>query len=295
MVICTDKEINVDRVILGDNQFFGVNHMSEEKARAQAMKFSTVEAMMNVIDLAMETGINTFMCTTHDRVAEICNHMRANPAKYANYNIYPCMPYAYKYANAITELGVVGALRQFAFKDLLNMAIRGSRTIVTRNFTELILMLIDAEMNMFKQLNTEVIFIQNITVDLMLGLGMREPFVEFARHVEKKYGAEPAFQTMNLPMLLQALEACDIKNPIVCSSINKIGFRMCGGRRTYENLLREKQCRPIAMSVFASGAIPTKDAIEYVCGIKEIESIVFGASTRAHIEETKALIDDLSQ
>lgn len=285
----------MDRVILGDNQFFGVNHMSEEKARAQAMRFSTVESMMGVIDAAMDVGINSFMCTTHDRVADICNHMRAHPAKYANYHIYPCMPYAYKYANAITELGVVGALRQFAIKDLLSMALRGSRTIVTRNFTELILMLIDAEMNMFKQLNTEIIFIQNITVDLMLGLGMREPFIEFARHVDKKYDAEPAFQSMNLPMLLQALDECDIKNPIICSSINKIGFRMCGGIQAYENLLREKKCRPIAMSVFASGAIPPKDAIDYVCNIKEIESIVFGASTPAHIEETKTLIDDLSQ
>ncbi|ETX01441.1 MAG: hypothetical protein ETSY1_07405 [Candidatus Entotheonella factor] len=284
----------MDRVILGDNQFFGVNHMSEEKARAQAMRFSTVESMMHVIDSAMEAGINSFMCTTHDRVAEICDHMRANPAKYAHYSIYPCMPYAYKYANAMTELGVVGALRQFALKDLFSMALRGSRTLVTRNFTELILMLIDAEMNMFKQLNTEVIFIQNITVDLLLGLGMREPFIEFARHVDKKYGAEPAFQSMNLPMLLQALDECDIKNPIVCSSINKIGFRMSGGIRVYENLLREKKCRPIAMSVFASGAIPPKDAIDYVCGIKEIESIVFGASTPAHIEETKTLIDELS-
>ena len=29
----------MDRLLFGDNQFFGVNHMSEEKARAQAMRF----------------------------------------------------------------------------------------------------------------------------------------------------------------------------------------------------------------------------------------------------------------
>ena len=27
----------MDRLLLGDNQFFGINHMSEERARAQAM------------------------------------------------------------------------------------------------------------------------------------------------------------------------------------------------------------------------------------------------------------------
>ncbi len=29
----------MDRILFGDNQFFGVNHMSEEKARAQLMRF----------------------------------------------------------------------------------------------------------------------------------------------------------------------------------------------------------------------------------------------------------------
>ncbi len=29
----------MDHLLFGDNQFFGVNHMSEEKARAQAMRF----------------------------------------------------------------------------------------------------------------------------------------------------------------------------------------------------------------------------------------------------------------
>ena len=33
------RESLMDRLLFGDNQFFGVNHMSEEKARAQAMRF----------------------------------------------------------------------------------------------------------------------------------------------------------------------------------------------------------------------------------------------------------------
>ena len=36
-------EASFDSVIFGDNQFFGVNHMSEEKARAQAMRFQDIE------------------------------------------------------------------------------------------------------------------------------------------------------------------------------------------------------------------------------------------------------------
>ena len=78
----------------------------------------------------------------------------------------------------------------------------------------------------------------------------------FADHVRDRYDAEPGFITMNLPLLLDALERVGIENPIVCSNINKIGFRMCGGIEAYEEALRDRTCRAIAMSVFASGAIP---------------------------------------
>ena len=40
----------MDRLLFGDNQFFGVNHMSEEKARAQAMRFQDTSAIIKVLD-----------------------------------------------------------------------------------------------------------------------------------------------------------------------------------------------------------------------------------------------------
>ena len=70
--------MTMDRVLFGDNQFFGVNHMSEEKARAQAMRFQHLPAVLDVLDIAYDEGIRTFMCTTHDRVADICTHFREN-------------------------------------------------------------------------------------------------------------------------------------------------------------------------------------------------------------------------
>ena len=98
--------MQIPRVLFGDNQFFGVNHMSEEKARAQQMRFQNLEAIIEVLDHAHAAGINTFMCTTHDRVEQICDHFRANPERYADYQFYPCMPYAHKYNNAATEHGM---------------------------------------------------------------------------------------------------------------------------------------------------------------------------------------------
>jgi len=45
------------------------------------------------------------------------------------------------------------------------------------------------------------------------------------------------------------------------------------------------------MSILASGAVPPEEAVEYVAGLRNVESIVFGASSRAHILQTKELIE----
>jgi len=285
----------MDRVLFGDNQFFGVNHMSEEKARAQSMRFQDLRAVIEVLDAAYDAGIRTFMCTTHDRVAEICEHFRANAAKYPDYQFYPCMPYAHKYANAVTENGMIEALRMFLPQDgAVAAMLKGGVALANKDIETIMQLLIDAEMKMFHGLRTPVIFMQNVITDLLLGLGMKQTLRIFHDHVRNRYGAEPCYITMNVPLLLDVLDELGIDNPIVCANINKIGFRMCGGIEAYEQAIAQRRFRPVAMSVLASGAISPREAIEYVCAQPRIESIVFGASGRSNIRQTKALIDELT-
>src|SRR5690606_13144433 len=110
-----------------------------------------------------------------------------------------------------------------------------------------------------------------------------------AEHVRKQYGAEPGFITMNMPRLLDVLDDVGVENPVVCANINKIGFRMSGGIEAYDKALREREFRPIAMSVYASGAIPPEEAIKWVCERPRLEAIVFGASSRRNIRHTREL------
>jgi hypothetical protein len=282
----------MDNLLFGDNQFFGVNHMSEEKARSQAMRFQDVGAVIDVLDCALDEGVRTFMCTTHDRIEQVADHMRANPTRYADFAFYPCMPYAHKYANAVTDDGFIGALKRFMPDEgLLSVALRGGMSLARKDIEGITTLLIDAEMKMFHRLNTPVIFLQNVVVDLILGLKFHEALRIFADHIRNRYGAEPGFITMNMPRFVQVAEEVGIRNPIVCANINKIGFRMCGGLESYKQTLQEKQFRAIAMSVFASGALPAAEAIEWICTQPNIRSIVFGASTHSNIRATKDLVE----
>jgi hypothetical protein len=285
----------MDRVLFGDNQFFGVNHMSEEKARAQSMRFQDGRAIIAVLEDAYAEGVKTFMCTTHERMGEICDFFRANKDKYPDYTFYPCMPYAHKYANAAAELGMLGAVRSFLPEEnKLGALLKGGMSLARQDVEGLARLLIDAEMKMFSGLKTPVIFLQNVATDFLMGLGFDEAFKMFADCVRERYQAEPGFITMNAPMLQQRLAKLGIENPIICANINKIGFRMCGGMQAYEDLIAQGRCRLIAMSVFASGALAPQEALEYVCRFPNIESIVFGASGRRNIAQTKQLIDRLT-
>ena len=116
----------------------------------------------------------------------------------------------------------------------MDAAIRGGTSMAKKDIEGMTTLLIDAEMKMFQGLSAPVIFLQNVVVDLLLGLGFKDAFRIFAEHVKDRYDAEPGFITMNMPALLDVLEELQIDNPIVCSNINKIGFRMCGGIEAYE-------------------------------------------------------------
>lgn len=285
----------MERILFGDNQFFAVNHISDEKSRVQSIKFKDDSAIIKVLDDAMAMGINTFMCTTHDRIANICDIIRANPEKYKNYKIFPCMPYAHKYANAVTELGIAGTLKQYVPGNFFGSLFKGGMAYLSKDYESIMELMIDAEMTMFKGINTPVIFLQNVITDLLLGLRAVDVLVAFHTYIKKKYNAEAGFITMNMPKLLAALEARGVENPIICASINKAGFRMSGGKAVYEEVLKTKKVRVIAMQVLGGGAIHPKEAIEYICGLPNIEAILFGASSKMNIESTASYINQFDQ
>lgn len=285
----------MERILFGDNQFFGVNHLSEQKGRESQNKFKNTSKIMEILDFNLEIGINTFMCTTYERVGEICEIVRNDPMKYSSFQIYPCMPYAHKYANAITEHGIVGMLKEYLTGSILKSVTKGTLSLARGDYLSMMKLLIDMEMAMFKGINTGVIFLQNVVTDLVLGLGMYEFLIEYGVYVREKYNAEPGYITMNLPLLLNALESKGVENPIICSSINKIDYRMSGGIQLYEEFLKTRKFRPIAMQVLAAGALSPEEAFNYVCSLPKIESILFGASSKEHILQSKNLIEKYSK
>ena len=154
-------------------------------------------------------------------------------------------------------------------------------------------MLIDIEMKIFKGLDIKVIFLQNIITDLLLGFDIKEIFEEYCNYIRKKYKAIPGFITQNLPYLKNKLEFWDLKEIVICSSFNKIGYLMSPDIKSNIETVKNNNSNDyqlMAMSTLASGAINANEAYEFINN-KNIQSVVFGASSKKNIHETYSLIN----
>jgi hypothetical protein len=286
-----------DRIIFGDNQFFGINHMSQEKAQQLAEQFYKIENIFKVYHLAYEAGVRAFMLNSHAKAHDICKYFKENESHFKGVSWYPSLPYAYKYANLVAEKGMIPAINEVLFNDntaggVLGTIARGGVAVLTKDAIKLMQILVDIELRAFKGMNIRVAFLQNIITDLMLGYNVKEVFYEFCEHIRRRYNAIPGLVTQNMPYLKSKLEEWGIAEVVICSSFNKIGYLMSPDRDSYitaANNNDSSKYQLIAMSTLASGAISAKEAYEFI-NQQNIQSVVFGASSENHIKESLRLI-----
>jgi hypothetical protein len=289
--------MQIDRIVFGDNQFFGINHMSQDKAQQLAERFHSLDSIFEVYQNAFDAGVRAVMLNSNDRAAEICERFRARASSLPALAWYPSIPYPHKYANLVAEKGILAALNSVVFQDSsalsgLGKLAQGGLAMMSRDGMQLMRMLVDTEMRIFRGLDVRVVFLQNIMTDMLLGLGMETFFHEYCEHVRKKHGAMPGLITQNLPHLRDTLKRWGIKDVVICASINKIGYLMSPSVAAYEQTLADNDGNDypvMAMSTLASGAVAPTEAYEYVNRLN-IQSVVFGASSRGHIEQTVKLI-----
>lgn len=288
----------LDKIVFGDNQFFGINHMSQEKAQQLAEEFFDINKIFRVYDMVIEAGIKGIMLNSNERAREICDHFRTRSSIYNYINWYPSIPYPHKYANLVAEKGIISAINEALFKDnnasaVASSVLKGSIAVLSKNPIKMMQMLIDTEMKMFRGLNIKVIFLQNIITDLLLGFNIKLVFEEYCDYIRRKYNASPGLITQNMPWLLKRLDEWDIRQVVICTSFNKIGYLMSPDVKSYIKAATNnnpENYQLMAMSTLASGAVPANEAFEFISS-QNIQSVVFGASSANHIKETIRLIN----
>lgn len=287
----------IDNIIFGDNQFFGINHRSQDKAEELLKKFSSLNSILKVYDDAFDCGIKAVMLNSNSRAEEICQYFRDHSDKYGDIAWYPSVPYPHKYADMVNELGIFPAINEVLFKggsagSVFSMIGKGATAILTKDAMRLMEMLLDVEFKIYRGLNVKVFFLLNPITDLLLGYGIKDVFEHYCDYVRKKYKVIPGFITLNMPYLKKKLEEWGIDEVVICSTINKAGASMFPSKEEYEKVIAANdpsKYQLMAMSPLAAGAISPAESFEYINSLN-LQSVVFGASSKAHIQSSCNLI-----
>jgi len=271
------------KIILGDNQFFGVNHFDLKKGNETKLKFDTKSKIEAFINSSLEIGLDGFMMNSNEKGYEILNSISFDTSKEIHYSI----PYPHKYASLVNEKGML-SLFQHVIKNtsFINNFIGGVKLLFTQNLASITPLALNLEVpkNLKKG---SYIYMQNIVTDLLLGIGRGDILIEFIKTV-MKMGYKPGIITLNPIMFDQVLKTNNeeklIKELIVCFNINKEGFNVFPSKEIVENFIKSKpKYKLMGMSVFSSGASNIYDSISYIKELN-LDYVVFGSSRLENIK-----------
>ena len=283
-----------DKIILGHNQFFGTDHMSSERGAERARYFSKIDNVIKIIRFAYDNGTTGLMLSTHENSKAIIKGLLQDKVLKENLNIYVLLPYMAKYVRMANERGMVNMVGEIlggaSWSKKLGIMSKGGIGLLQKDIGVMLKSLIDIELIPFKPLKVRAVFLHNALSDMIAGFQMKNVAHLFIDYISEKHKIEPAFCTLNSPLLMNFLKKAQIKNPLLMAPFNKIGFQMNPSKEKCVEILNSIPSRTIAMSTLGAGYIKPDEAYQYLSTISEIKSTVVGASSKKHIIENNNLI-----
>jgi len=270
-----------------------VSHLSQDAARSRVERFSNFKNILDIIKLSINLDVKGMMISTHPLVEDILSYIKME-GLIQDLNLYPLIPYAQEYVRKSNQYGMLGLLNELlkpaSLTRKVKLVFQGGIGYLQKDFIKLLGTLIDIELLPLKDYNISAIFLHNVFTDLALGLGAREIFEFYNDYIRDNYNAIPAYGTMNFARLLKKFNEWEIKNPLVMTSFNKVGFQMNPSKEECEQYLKNYDVDVLAMSTLAAGYLKPKEAYEYLFQLPNIKSVVVGVSTKEHAEETFGII-----
>ena len=276
------------KIILGDNQFFGVNHFDLKKGEKTKNKFDDISKIEEFIKKSHKIGLDGFMINSNDLGYKLIANISFEKNKEIHYSI----PYPHKYANMINETGMLSlGIHVIKNTTIIKNTFACFKFLFTRNLKHIIPLILDIEVPKNLEKGSYV-YLQNVITDLLLGIGREDLILAFINSVIEM-GYKPGIITLNPVLLNKHLVHTDktylLKDLIVCFNINKEGFNVFPNLQNVEELIKSKtQYKLMGMSIFASGAGNIPSSIDYIKDLP-LDYVVFGTSKLPNVESNMRL------
>lgn len=283
-------------LLVGDNPFHGISHLSQERARARSDKINLTDYAAELVLKSLENGANGFMFSVSETTLSILNKVSERTRKPPP-ALYAIVPYAYEYVRTATHLGPMGLAKKLGWQIIRSRNPRaiftGLKAILTINPENLMKTYLHHELSRVKTVigryeNLKSIMLHEILTDIILALDLEKltrSYIDFL----SKNRIKPGFETRNFPSLVSKFRKwnIDFSRITLTSSFNKIGFQMNPSRKECEMALTQiPECQNIAMSILAAGYLTPSDAAEYIKSLPNIKGVVVGVSKEKHAVNT---------
>jgi hypothetical protein len=285
-------------LLVGDNPFHGISHLSQERARARHIEHAenTSSYAANLVQLSLENGADGFLCSVDEITLSVIEKLSHSFT--GNVQLYVIAPYAYEYVRKSTQTGGVGGLAASVAKSMIfskNIRVIAANLggLARFELAALLEAYVAYELSRIKAVSGKNIrlvsfMLHEIVTDMVLALNMENLCKSYIKFLEKN-NVRPGFETRNFPYLVSKFSqwGIDFGKITVTTSFNKVGFQMCPSQIDCEAALEKaKDAEVIAMSVLAAGYLKPADAFGYISGLDGLSGLVIGVSKEHQAKET---------
>lgn len=281
-------------MLVGDNPFHGISHLSQDRAIARGNKICNVDHAAKLVLASLENGAEGFMFSVSETTLSILKVVNESVADLA---IHAIVPYAYEYVRLATHLGISGLARKLGKEIFLSGNMRaiitGLKGITRINIEDLMKTYLLYEISRIKktsskQQNLKSILLHEIITDMAVALELDWFFASYIDFLIR-LKIRPGFETRNFVYLVNKFNDwnIDFSKITILAPFNKMGFQMNPSKIKCEKILSSLQdSNVIAMSILAAGYLNLPEATEYLRDLPNIRSIVVGVSKDHHARET---------
>ena len=100
-------------LLVGDNPFHRISHLSQERARSRAVDPGNPKHAAMLIMEAQKNGANGFTFSISSTTLEILKELKERDA-IGSLQLHPVVPYAFEYVRMASQLGIPGLAKKFS-------------------------------------------------------------------------------------------------------------------------------------------------------------------------------------
>jgi len=289
--------IDIKKLLLvGDNPFHGISHISEDRARARGSEIGNPTYAAKLVQISLENGASGFMFSVSNTTLSILRILNENIGNRSP-TLYAIIPYAFEYVRLATNLGTVGLAKKLTKQMVLsgNVSAIGAsiKFLVTMNPKDLLKAYLLYELSrtkdvIGKRFKLESMMLHEVITEIILSLNLdwlAKSYIDLSLDL----GMKPGFETRNFAYLVKKFNewSIDFSGISIATPFNKLGFQMNPSREDCEKALTAASgCNLIAMSVLASGYLTLSEAADYLGNLPNIKGVVIGVSREKQALET---------